>query len=891
MCYKYNYMSIELSSDERLPISEYEPLLSQTEELEALSEARQNGIRSGYVEVATGGGKTYASALDVKRMLEEEPSGRILYLCHSPLILQHARETYEVVLPTSVSHGNLHSGQREHDTQAVYATFDTMNGSEAGQQRYKMFDPAEFQYVVVDEGHHGPAETYQPVINHFKPGYQLLGQTATAERMDGKRLESIFGPRLYEYRLEEAIADGVLAKPDYRLYTEQEKLVHDTVASIGAISLGDLNRRLANIRLSEAYKNTIARAIFEVQSENHDPRTIVYCPSIEYAEEFAQKLRGSLPLHSGLSPEDRDGRLKMFREGYLPTLLVVDQLNEGVDIPEINTLVFLRGTLSKRIFLQQLGRGLRRTPGKDKVIALDFAASWERIKLIADLKADVEQIHTDPRRQVKRRRGTIQTAPTQMDEVPFSFTFSKEALDALEVIKQTRSVRNKETAANPNKGKRLAQWEKNDKLVMEMLNLQELPNQSITAKEFKKYGEQIAKGDMDAREEFVMRRLRLIMKIALRSYEQQHESSALTLEDHFQNVTEGLYKLLDKYDPEKYPDFRTYLATMNRLSHIKNETYNTADLIRIPVHIYERLEKINTCIDKYEQQHGAKPSAEYVSERTGLDPADIRELIHMQDRSQNPEPLNIARNIIGQRTVDIIDEAALQEAKNNIRELLENLSYRERRIIELRFGLNGEHSQDQDTVGRMFNITRERIRQIENQALKKLENLEESGPLLRPVSWVTNSQEGPSKLPPSIDQIRQVQKRLLYLRLHPVGSLRHEEQEKRRELMRVLHNYLEEHAPAVQVGFLKIEKERATKLAAKAKAESEQAALITPADDSSVDWDKVFAEEEAAQKAREQSAEETDQSGVDKELAAALRERDKLNREIARLRRKSREGY
>lgn|GEM_PF-4786915 len=399
-------------------ITEQELLIPQLEALEALEEARLEGLSSGYIDSAMGTGKTYLAALDAERALRDLPNARILYLCHKGSILQQARETFAEVLGTK-SHGNIFGGQFEDQEQIVYATFQALNARLGEGKSYQGFMRDEFDYIIVDENHHGPAPTYKEVIEYFEPRVMRLGLTGTSERLDRKDLEEVFGPKLYSYYLETAIADGVLTPVDYRLSAEQVAVLDEALDRIGKDSLKSIEEQLDQVRLNPDCQQDLAKTIIDTRAEIENPRTVIYCPTIEHAEVFSKLVPGATPLHSKISEKDQDERLKQFRKGEINTLTVVDQLNEGIDVKEINNLVFLRGTKSKAIFLQQLGRGLRRSEGKKRVIVLDFAASVQRINLIAKLSEEIEkQITTSPARKRKVSEANSNTDTQGQKNIP-----------------------------------------------------------------------------------------------------------------------------------------------------------------------------------------------------------------------------------------------------------------------------------------------------------------------------------------------------------------------------------------------------------------------------------------------------------------------------------------
>lgn len=711
--------------------------LPQRDMLEAVEDARESGISSCYVDVATGVGKTYAVAHDIKKYLDEKPDARVLYLCHKGQVLEQARDTIADVVDPEVSHGNFYKGQYEDREQIVYATFQQMTGGSDDAKNYQAFDPKEFDYVVVDESHHGPAPTYAEVIEYFEPDFQI-GLTATDERMDGKDISEVLGPKVFEYTLEEAIAEGVLVKPDYRLFTEHEADLKDLLVDEDMPpTLKEINDRLTRVQRDRNYQQAIVGEIQAAQAEHEQPRTVIYCPDIQYADEFSQLIPEGQTLHSGLGEEEQDARLKAFRRGDIPTLLVVDIFNEGIDVPEINTMVFLRGTESKMIFLQQLGRGLRTAEGKDKVIALDFAASWQRIMLIADLQDKVQTIYRDR----KPRSNTTNKRPQRKylnddDMVPFEFSFSKDALDAVNIVEKIRKENTKPKEVKT-KGAWTEKRENADKALEEMFGLKpfdprdpynprNLPNQRLTQAQEDSFARRIALGDKHASQQYIMHRLRYIYSRADTECSKQSAAGSLDVEDYFQKGLEEITVLLNDYDLDmhkRHPNLRKYMG-MRLWNSLQRSTQNESNQIRIPIHAQQRLKKIQDIQEEYTN-----------SSDTERVPSDV-ELAELVEENLDIEDIEQLRPWMGMLSegLDNIDDLPPIEDKNarvfhdisislgeeKIARLLSRLTSSEKSIIEGRYGLVGVPPKAAEAMALGLGITAARVREIENGALKRL---------------------------------------------------------------------------------------------------------------------------------------------------------------------------
>ena len=340
--------------------------------LDALYDARLQGRDRALIHMATGLGKTTVIAADVKRYIFENPGTRVLFLCHQNDILQQARTTFEQIIGNDSTFGEFTGESQDyHEVTCLFASFQAMrNWREA-------FLTDEFQYIVVDEGHHGKAPTYEPTLVYFKPNF-MVAMTATPDRHDTKDIREIFGDEIFKLPLEEAIADGLLSPVDYSVVTDDVDRKQLLRLKNSRASVRQIDRTIFIPKRDEE----VARIIHEKSDELGEAKRIIFCKSIEQAEEFAQYFENAVPLHSKLPGWEQNKYLQMFRDGGVSTLLAVDMLNEGLDIPDANQIVFLRSTQSKTIFFQQLGRGLRKIPGKEKVQVLDFVANCDRLVLL-----------------------------------------------------------------------------------------------------------------------------------------------------------------------------------------------------------------------------------------------------------------------------------------------------------------------------------------------------------------------------------------------------------------------------------------------------------------------------------------------------------------------------
>ncbi|MFH1207768.1 MAG: DEAD/DEAH box helicase family protein [Patescibacteria group bacterium] len=265
------------------------------------------------------------------------------------------------------------------------------------------FGKKRFDYIVVDESHHGQAPTYREVIDYFKPAF-LLGMTATPDRMDMVDIREIFGPEVYSLDLEEALVRGLLTPVDYRVLADE--IVNKGRLNVPPhlITVSKLNR----IFFSRKRDEEIVQVILDRTRNMLDARIIVFDASIEHANTFATMMPGAVSVHSSIPRTEREKRMEWVRRGMVRTAVTVDQFNEGIDIPEANVLVFLRSTQSPRIFRQQLGRGLRKVPGKSRVLVLDFVANCERLVFLDELRVKLGIISKSRKLHIGKGRKKFQ---------------------------------------------------------------------------------------------------------------------------------------------------------------------------------------------------------------------------------------------------------------------------------------------------------------------------------------------------------------------------------------------------------------------------------------------------------------------------------------------------
>lgn len=334
------------------------------------------GKRAFYI-VATGLGKTVIAAT-IARNLWDRGCRKILVLCHATdLALQLEQGFWPQItkeVPTSV----FFDGLPPRNTEGIsFGLYQSLYGYLPG------IDPDQFDVVIVDEAHHALAHGFRSCLEHLSPRF-LVGMTATPWRGDGQSLTSVFGDPIAKVSLVDGMAMGYLSKVDYRILCDNVDWDNMQSMSQQNLSIRDLNKRLFLPQRDEAVISELKKAMREVPN----PRIAIFSPSIEHSNRFAEMLSAAGIPCAALSKVDkaeRRRRLLAFAAGNYQAVCAVDVMNEGIDIPDVNILVFLRATHSRRIFVQQLGRGLRLSEGKEKVIVLDFVSDIRRMAEMIDM--------------------------------------------------------------------------------------------------------------------------------------------------------------------------------------------------------------------------------------------------------------------------------------------------------------------------------------------------------------------------------------------------------------------------------------------------------------------------------------------------------------------------
>ncbi len=367
---KINFAIERWDMDYDLAEQKVKPNYMQRKALKELNRNRAIGISRALIISATGSGKTYLAAFDA---LNFSPD-RLLYVVHEGSILRKSLETFQEVFGGLKTCGMYTGESKELEADFLFSTNASMCRS------LNLFDKKEFDYIIIDECHHAVADTYRQIIDYFEPEF-LLGLTATENRMDNKDVVALFGNNIpYELRLRDAIINDLIVPFHY--YGIRDELVD--------YGLTDSEER----RLIAQISNEANCEFMYQQIENHRPqgqklKALAFCRNIQHARMMAENL-GEHYHTAFLSGRNSTGeRLRAYNElqsenKELEILFAVDILNEGVDIPGVNMVLFLRPTESSTIFIQQLGRGLRKFQNKSYVTILDFIGnSYKRSVHIA----------------------------------------------------------------------------------------------------------------------------------------------------------------------------------------------------------------------------------------------------------------------------------------------------------------------------------------------------------------------------------------------------------------------------------------------------------------------------------------------------------------------------
>lgn len=385
------------------------PNTMQLRAIQQLHRLRTRGEDRGLVIAATATGKTYMSAFDVQQFNPE----RMLFIVHREDILIKAEESFRKVLGSKIDTGILSGNHKDFNAKYLFTTIQSLNN------HYQRFGQNTFDYIVVDEAHHAVAESYIKMLDYFKAKF-ILGMTATPERTDGFQLFSLFKNNIaLEIRLYDAIESDLVVPFHYFGITEAEGI---------DLSAVDENDALAITRKLSVH-HRVTYIIDKLKLYGHDGsklKALGFCASLEHAQymkdEFNKLGIRSEFLSGANSVAERTRAVLSLESNDIDSLEVifsVDVFNEGIDIPSVNTVLMLRPTNSPIIFIQQLGRGLRKFDDKSFVTVLDFIGNYRKSFMIALALKGSQYIDKDSLKVAVKNNftGLPGTAFVQMDEI------------------------------------------------------------------------------------------------------------------------------------------------------------------------------------------------------------------------------------------------------------------------------------------------------------------------------------------------------------------------------------------------------------------------------------------------------------------------------------------
>ena len=370
--------------------NEFVPNSMQKRVLEKLEETRENGNKKGLVISATGTGKTYLAAMDIKQFFEiysntenkllEKPkisNIKFLFIAHREELLENAMNVFSRILTIDKNEfGKIYGGLKETNKSMIFASIQSLRNC------YNEFKPNFFDYVIVDEFHHSMSESYLKTLSYFNPKF-LLGLTATPKRMDGKDILSLCDYNVVdEIGIKEALEEDLIV-PFHYFGVNDYMINYDNIP----YKNGKYNEKvlLENLLLNTR-TDYIVEKINKFGFDGDKLSAVAFCQNIEHAffmkEEFTKKGYKSAVITANTNSNERSEILEKFKNKKIEILCVVDILNEGIDIPTINLLLFLRPTMSSTIFIQQIGRGLRKTKNKDFVTIIDFIGNHKKDYLL-----------------------------------------------------------------------------------------------------------------------------------------------------------------------------------------------------------------------------------------------------------------------------------------------------------------------------------------------------------------------------------------------------------------------------------------------------------------------------------------------------------------------------
>ena len=433
------YQELDSENDTRI----IKPNQMQKDALEQLRLLREKGKQRGLIISATGTGKTYLGAFDVK---STDPK-KMLFLAHREQILEKSKESFSRIIGGKKTDYGLYTGNsRNKNAKYVFATVQTLSKS----NHLSLFDRDEFDYILVDEVHHAGAETYQKIMNYFQPKF-YLGMTATPDRNDDFNVFKLFNYNIaYEIRLPQALEEDMLCPFHYvgiSDYTFKDNRVNEAIDSYNNEKGNHKNEQKIVEQLSsqERVKYILDQTRYYGYSGDvlHG---LIFCSgvaeSVSLAKELTRQGYPSKALSGNDSEVKRRSVVKNLEKGIIKYIVTVDIFNEGIDIPCINQVVFLRNTNSNIVYIQQLGRGLRKSKGKEYVEILDFIGNYKNNYIIPVALTDDSSYSKDNARATTSMEPTIGVSTIYFERVAKEKIFDSNRQAKFDSMRNLRTVYN-----------------------------------------------------------------------------------------------------------------------------------------------------------------------------------------------------------------------------------------------------------------------------------------------------------------------------------------------------------------------------------------------------------------------------------------------------------------
>ncbi|MCO0861197.1 DEAD/DEAH box helicase [Staphylococcus pasteuri] len=405
-------------NDKYKSVFNIQPNKMQKEALSCLDSHRKEGKDRSLIISATGTGKTILCALDVRAFNPE----KFLFIVHNEGILNRAREEFQKVMPhiDDNEFGLLTGKHKNVNAKYLFATIQTLSNNE----NFKAFSKEHFDYIVFDEAHRSAASSYQRIFNYFTPKF-MLGMTATPERSDDLNIYELFDYNVaFEIRLQEALESEILCPFHYFGVTDY---------SIG----GEISEEvvdLKNLTSDERLQNILDKTNYYGYS-GEELKGLIFVSRRDEAYELAQKLTDHGIPSVGLTGKDkielRSTTIERLKNGEISYIITVDLFNEGIDIPEVNQVVMLRPTESSIIFIQQLGRGLRKSNNKEYVTVIDFIGNYKTNYLIPVALSGDQSQNKDSYKKFLTSNSELNGVST----INFEEIAKKKIYDSLDAVK------------------------------------------------------------------------------------------------------------------------------------------------------------------------------------------------------------------------------------------------------------------------------------------------------------------------------------------------------------------------------------------------------------------------------------------------------------------------